>query len=297
VTQAVADRSSNKNDQLVHAAEVIGRSEHKLRVFKAIYTGKKRSKTVSALMTVTRLSRIRVLDAGKSLADNDLILASRDGRETTYQKVPFFQRYRDRVIALASNRRSRDKLPTKRGRSGSSVVTIKISARQARASHVTIDDIESFRRVRSVPADLGFVRMSETSFKNGVAAILGERGTFSDWGGELRDLSSTRLKLKGRRRAAAFAFKGPGKTGRLVPGKMGKNGDQIQRLVRCPAEVFLVQYWQEIDDAVLEQLEKLVQLKAAAEGRVLWYGVIDGQDSARIIQAYRKHFKVMRRTF
>ena len=58
-----------------------------------------------------------------------------------------------------------------------------------------------------------------------------------------RTLSSTRLRIEGERRAAAFAFKGPGKTGRLTPRKMGKNGDQIQRLSKCPAEVFLIQYW------------------------------------------------------
>ena len=93
--------------------------------------------------------------------------------------------------------------------------------------------------------------MPEKKFKDGVAAVLNERGSFQDWGGELRDLSSTRLRIKGKRRTAAFAFKGPGKTGRLTPGKMGKHGDQIQRLAKCPAEVFIVQYWAEIDDSVL----------------------------------------------
>src|SRR6185312_1730126 len=86
------------------------------------------------------------------------------------------------------------------------------------------------------------VRMGEAKFKGGIASILGERDSFSDWGGESRDLSSTRVWIGGRRRVAAFAFKGPGMTGRLTPGKMGKNGDQIQRLFGAPAEVFLVQY-------------------------------------------------------
>ena len=47
---------------------------------------------------------------------------------------------------------------------------------------------------------------------------------------------------------------------------MGKNGDQIQRLVlECPADVFLVQYWNAIDDSVLEQLEKFAQYKSYTE--------------------------------
>src|SRR6266852_1195312 len=38
----------------------------------------------------------------------------------------------------------------------------------------------------------------------------------------------------------------PATTGPLVPGKMGKNGDQIQRLFGSPAQVFFVQYEEEI---------------------------------------------------
>lgn len=71
---------------------------------------------------------------------------------------------------------------------------------------------------------------------------------------------------------------------------MGKNGDQIQRLMKCPADVFIVQYWAEIDDAVLDQLEKLAQLKSYLEGRKIFYGVIDGVDSTRLIQAYARAF-------
>jgi hypothetical protein len=74
------------------------------------------------------------------------------------------------------------------------------------------------------------------------------------------------------------------------PAKFGKNGDQIQRLTRCPAEAFFIQYWSEVDDASFEQLEKLVQLKSYLEGRKLWYGMIDGDDSARVIQAYPAAF-------
>jgi hypothetical protein len=39
-------------------------------------------------------------------------------------------------------------------------------------------------------------------------------------------------------------------------------GDQIQRLAKCPADVFIVQYWGQIDDAVLDQLENFAKLKS-----------------------------------
>jgi hypothetical protein len=293
MTTDVADRSSNKNEQIVHAAEVIGRSEHRRQIFKAIYTGKTKVKSVVTLMAATGLARIPVLHAGKALASNTIVHQIKVDGVTAYEKIEFMQRYRDKILTAASNRHKRESIPTKRnprgGRSSVSV-TVKIPRKSSRAAHITVDDVQSFRRIGKVPDGLLFVKMPEKKFKNGIAAILGERPSFKDWGGEMRDLSSTRLLVEGKRRPAAFAFKGPGKTGRLTPGKLGKNGDQIQRLAKCPAEVFFVQYWAEIDDSVLEQLGRLIQLKAYFESRKLWYGIIDGQDSARLIKAYPQAF-------
>ena len=294
MTSSVADRSSNKNEQIVHAAEVLGRSKHRAMVFKAVYTGKTRIKTVLDVMNSTNLPRTRALDAGKALADNDLIVKTKINGVTAYEKVEFFQRYRDQVLRLANNEQARKEIPTKRNVSNRAQVKIAIAVRapesKVQAEHITIDDIASFDAVKMVSLDQSYIKMPETTFKNGVAKILGERANFNDWGGELRDLSSTRLIIKGQRRIAAIAFKGPGTTGKLTPKKMGKNGDQVQRLAKCSAEAFLVQYWGEIDDSVLEQLEGLIRLKAYFEGRQLWYGIIDGQDSARIVKAYSKHF-------
>jgi hypothetical protein len=57
----VVDSTSNKPEQIEHAAEVIGRSKHRLLVFEAIYKGKKKEKTVSELAKITKLSPKRVL--------------------------------------------------------------------------------------------------------------------------------------------------------------------------------------------------------------------------------------------
>lgn len=289
----VADRSSNKNEQIVHAAEVIGRSKHRYAVFEAVYTGKTKTKSIKALMqTLRKMPRTRILDAGKALADNDLVVQTRDGNLTAYTKDDFMQRYRDKILAAAKNKKKREAIPTKRSVArGNTIVTLKIPKTRNLAIPVTIDDVESFKAVKKVPDGLDYVKMAEKKFKDGVAKILGEKGSFPDWGGESRDLSSTRVRIGGQRRRAAFAFKGPGKSGRLTPGKMGKNGDQIQRLARCPADVFFVQYWAEVDDSVMDQLEQLMRAKAYLEARKVWYAVIDGQDSARLIQAYAKQFK------
>lgn len=293
---AVADRSSNKDEQIVHAAEEIGRSALRASVFDAIYAGKRRTKSVSEVMKRTRLSHKQVLNAGKRLVHAEIVAQTKVDGETAYQKISFLQPYRKRILRLARDRKARESVPTKRAPrlSGTKSVRVNIDLRmprvQVRAKHITIEEIDSFSRSRRLAAPSSYIRMKETAFKKGLALILGEKGSHKDWGGELSDLFSTQLRVGGRRRVAALALKGPGKTGRLTPGKMGKNGDQIQRLVRCPAEVFIVQYWAEIDQSVLEQLERLVQLKSYLEGRALWYGVIDGGDSARIILGYRDCF-------
>lgn len=290
----VADRSSNKNEQIVNAAEAIGRSDHRTRVFKAIYTGKSKTKTVIDIMNATGLPRTRALDAGKALADSELVTETKVKGIRAYEKIEFFQRHRDRVLRLAANKRAREAVPTKRNPKQTQQVSVAVELRarkaQVPAKHITIDDIDSFAATKSVSMNQPYVKIPESIFKAGVAQILDEKGSFKDWGGELRDLTSTRLKIKGTRRIAAIAFKGPGQTGKLTPKKMGTNGDQIQRLAKCSADVFLVQYWGQIEDSVLEQLQSFVRLKAYFEGRQLWYGIIDGQDSTRIMKAYASSF-------
>jgi hypothetical protein len=72
---------------------------------------------------------------------------------------------------------------------------------------------------------------------------------------------------------------------------MGKQGDQIQRLFRAPAEVFLVHYWNQIDESILEQMKAFATTKSAFEGKRIYYGVIDGQDTFRMLQAYKECFE------
>jgi len=158
---------------------------------------------------------------------------------------------------------------------------------------LTIDEIDSFKKVTTVQLAPGVenVPILEETFKKGLQKILGEQGEFTDWGGEGDDLFSTRLLLNGKRINVAFGLKGRGTKGKLTPKKMGKQGDQIQRLFRAPAEVFLVQYWNQIDESVLEQMKLFATAKSALDGKRIYYGVIDGQDTLRILQAYKECFE------
>lgn len=292
----VSDRSANRPELIQHAVEVIGRSAQRLAVFTEVYRGKRKVKTVSELMERLGLPRNRVLDAGLKLASNDIVHQVKVDGETGYEKIDFYQQHRAKILRFVRNPKAMEKMPTKR-RSGSPAATntmrlkldFRVPARRVRARRFTIDDADSFRKVRRHKQAELFA-MSEARFKRGMARILGEKGAFKDWGGELRDLKSSRLRIRGKRKDVAFAFKGPATKGRLTPAKMGKNGDQIQRLFRCPADVFVVQFGGEIDDAVVEQMERFAQLKSFLEDREIWYGVIDGGDTARIIAAYPEAF-------
>lgn len=134
-------------------------------------------------------------------------------------------------------------------------------------------------------------RLPEAVVKRGIIRLLGEQMDPKDWGGEANDIFTTRISLGGQRKRAAFALKGPAKKGALVPGMMGKNGDQIQRLFGSPAQVFFVQYEGEIKESIIQLMGKLAIAKAVTERRV-FYGVIDITDTYRLRIAYPKAFAV-----
>jgi hypothetical protein len=296
MAQAVVDLSSNAPENIHNAATVIGRGKHRRAVFNAIYTGKQIVKSAREIAKNLRMSEKQVLMEGKVLIDNHIVNKKKVEGLMGYEKIGFYHRYKKKILTLASSKKKLKEYPTKRNpvaRTSVGTVRVKVDVRvptkRMQSTHVTVDDIDNFAKVHAI-GSMPNVKMAEAKFKNGVAKILGEHGVFKDWGGESRDLSSNQLKIDGKRKNVAFAFKGPGTTGKLTPGKMGVNGDQIQRLVRCPAEVFIVQYWDGIEDSVLEQLKDLVTLKAYFEDKELWYGLINGNDSARLIAAYPAHF-------
>lgn len=287
----VTDPRSNANEQIVHAAEVIGRGVQKAAVFDAVSSGRARVKTISAIAAATRIPRQQVLNAAKQLADNQIIHQTKKDGELAYEKDAFYARQKKRILKFAADPGERQRVPTKRNPMGAaSTVVIRVPRRSAKAHYITVDDVDSLSRVGRVKATPEPAPLSERRFKQGMQGILGEKGQFQDWGGEGNDLWTTRVRLDNKRRRAVFAFKGRGTKGKLVPGKMGKNGDQIQRLFRSAADVFFVQYWGQVDESVVEQMQLLGTAKSYAEGREIWLGVIDGADSQRLIEAYPRHF-------
>lgn len=289
----VSDNPANGPEYIDHAAATIGRGKHRRAVFDAIYAGKKQSKSVAELSKATGLNNVRVLQEGGRLAGNGVVIQERINGETAYKKIRFYQLHKGTIASLLDNPKKRDAFPTKRrpAVSNSSKVQVIVKPDRARIRQITIDDISSFNKAATIKSSGNLPSsLSEKKFKEGVQAIIGQAGKFTDWGGEKNDLFSTRTRIMGNRVPTAFAFKGPGTKGKLTPGKLGKNGDQIQRLFETAADAFLIQFWQDIDESVLKQMETHAIARSVYTGQEILYGIIDGDDSNRIYTAYKSKF-------
>jgi hypothetical protein len=94
------------------------------------------------------------------------------------------------------------------------------------------------------------------------------------------------LRFKGRRIAAALALKGNGTLPPLTPKKMGRNGDQIPRMFKSPAEIFLFVFDAPIKENIMNDLETHAENKASSNRKNIYYGIIDGEGLVRLFAAY-----------
>jgi hypothetical protein len=294
VTTTISNPSGDRNDKIANAAKVLGRSKARIKVFLAVYTNKKKIKTVKDIMSIAGIkSNVRVLQEAKKLDAENIIKMTKVNGQTGYEKIDFYTHNRKTIINLAKNKEKLKKFPTKTNpQSQTTQIKIAIPKKVVNIKEITIDDIESFSKVKKVKTSSPIsTPIAEKIIKGGFQKIIGEKGKFTDWGGETNDLFSSRIRLNGSRKSVAFGFKGKATKGILIPKKLGKNGDQIQRLFKTPAEIFLIQYQGQIDQSVIEQLRMFAIAKSATEGVKIHYGVIDGQDTSRLLKAYPTKFK------
>ncbi len=286
----VTDASSNRQDKIANAAKVIGKSKDRLEVFLTIYSGTK-IKTVTEIFEATNLkSEVRVLQEGKKLASEDMVIQTKKDGKTAYEKIDFYTHNKNRILSLVKNHEKLKKFPTKTNpqTQTTSKVIVHFNKNLVQIKPITIDDIDSFSKVKK-QKQFDVKQVYENDVKETLKNAIGETGKFTDWGGETDDLYSTRLKLNGKRINVAFGLKGKGTKGTLTPKKMGKNGDQIQRLFKSPAEIFFVQHVDQIDESVIDQMKTHAIAKSVTEGKKIYYGIIDGNDTSRLISAYSKN--------
>lgn len=156
-----------------------------------------------------------------------------------------------------------------------------------------VEDIDSFRKVRDVnPAAVmdvltdGYLDRSEDSVQTALERILSVPFHKKDWGGELNDLYTANLLINGARHETAFLLKGNGLRSPTMEIKhCGVNGDQILRLCNSPAKLFVVQFVGRISEAIVSDIDGKVR-NSRSQGRDVWYCMMDGQDTARILRAY-----------
>lgn len=162
---------------------------------------------------------------------------------------------------------------------------------QKQSNELFVEDIDTFCEARNVqPQDVKALLpldLSEDKIQTSFEEIIGENFHQNDWGGELNDLVTSHIKVKGQRIRAAFMLKGNGTKGKLTIAKCGQNGDQIVRLVDAPVDLYIIQHVGEIDQRVIFDLKSKVQLKIW-ERQKCQMCILDGTDTARILRAYEK---------
>lgn len=152
--------------------------------------------------------------------------------------------------------------------------------------HILPEDIDEFSKMAPHNAqkwDINRLRdVSEQTCKKWLAEILNEGNVPKDWGGETSDLFTNHVHVKGERLSAAFLLKGPAKFHPLTLTDLGKNGDQIVRLFREPAQVYFVQHCNYITPAIIHVLDAF----ASRLNSLSRYCTLDGIDTLRILVGY-----------
>jgi len=121
-------------ERIIRAAEYLSKSQTRLAVFSAIYKGKKSIKTVLDLEGSLQFEKKKILGAGKSLADNKLVVQGKskvNNKVTThYEKLSDIASRKPEIIRLAENKpRLRKELD---GLKGSAIATTSVTVRMPR---------------------------------------------------------------------------------------------------------------------------------------------------------------------
>lgn len=295
----IANPLADHNELVVGICKSLGKDKNKRKIFEFLYGRGSKPRSTAEIAAAVSAPEQSIINAIQSLASDGIVtftnIAPKDGGRAVkgYSKQPNLAGLKKKVIRGLDNPPSLKKIPTKWTPATVTASTIRLSVpkKSVKVREIHLEDIGTFKKARKVkPTSLRLDKIGERAFANGIQRITNEPGVFKDWGGESSDFLTSRLEVKGRRRTAAFAFKGKGQPSRLVPAKMGKNGDQAQRLFAEAAEVFVVQHWREIDGSVRRLVEQLAIAKSFSTGKEVFFWILDGQDSMRIVEAYPKSF-------
>lgn len=278
------DSLSHNPNQISTAAELIGSSEYKRAVFERVCFGKRKEVSIDQIVFETRLPRRQLMNAANFLADNGIIEQEKE-HVTTYKKNCPLCNQRAKVLSLSGNEVKKANFRKKfLGKEDKIIVKI-YNKKTVNATQISIENIDQFKKIKSTPNQT-YMDLKEKDVKEKLSKILKEKGEYNDWGGEFYDLS-TYVKINGKRLRAVFALKGRGKKiNKLRLKDMGKNGDQIDRMFMADAQVFFVQFVRQVGEDIFISLKTNAMNKSFMTGRQIYYGVIDGNDTARIFKTF-----------
>jgi hypothetical protein len=297
MTHPVIDLGSNLPENLERWSNALKGLGAKLDVWKVIYSGKRKHWTAKEISSKLKgkISPKRVTEVGKQLLGDGLVDKVRGSHPIVYEKIDDVHHHKRHILTLVYSKAKREALHTKRSRTHVTVNVKHAKVKHDEAVEITIDDIDQFKRARPLNKSnqKPLSPLPESRFKRGLQRLFHDHGVHKDHGAEIDDFFTSQLRMEGKRYSAAFALKGPGAGVKILePGKWGKQGTQIQRLVQAPARVFLLQSELQIGEYSIDQLKKLTEHKANQENRKLFYGYIDMHDSTRLRRAYPEAFRI-----
>jgi len=103
------DVRSNADAQIMHAVNVIYRSEDRREVFKEIYRGKSSGKTAEEIASKIGIESIRVLQEALILYKAKIIGKRKIKGRLTYLKDDFFSLHKERILYLVTHELARQK--------------------------------------------------------------------------------------------------------------------------------------------------------------------------------------------
>lgn len=161
-----------------------------------------------------------------------------------------------------------------------------------REMQVRVSDIDNFNKVAEFPKKFKLEEkhldvlknIPEKDVKTAFREILDESYNQKDWGGERSDLFSTQVSIRGRSIDTSFAFKGPSKFRPMTMADLGKNGDQIPRLVSECSDLMVVQHCHFIVPFVRSTLRAFSMSFSSPR----LFMLIDGIDTIKLFYMYDK---------
>lgn len=286
----VSDPSANAYEKIERAAQVLRSSKQNKEVFEIIYSGGKFKSMEDLKSKVTKFNT-NTYKAVMRLYGEDIIDKKIIKKTIHYGKKAFYVTNRDKILKLSSNAKRLKNYPTKRKLIGSRVEKTYVFSSKPDIEQIYIEDVDSFKRVRDIKSGDGkyLKTMPERVINTGICKIINQSEK-KDWGGEKNDIYTNNITLKGSRKSAAFALKGKAVKNKLVPAKMGKNGDQISRLFESTADIYFVVHNNDIAESVVDLMQTHAIERSISKNKKIYFCVIDGKDLARLIKAYPKEF-------